>query len=398
MPLGALLTVSLPSAALASAALFSSGEPAGEAGAPESAFVLADWIPVVDPELRELPAAVRGLDFSERRVYQSRTGPRVLVVRRHLEEEYLVDAFMADEEKMMSWGEFVPVGDMQFDIDGREVFASDCEWTLDDAASRVSALYTYDDEDTVLSLWLVDSALTEFDPLRDEVEAAVSVFAATIEPPQEGDFEAVLLKHVIGFGAHVAGGPPSGDSAGGLHFVPAEPRPGDTSFFDAVTGVNPQFEAATLGRWLDPERDVSLTLQVFMTDTGLGPKEPFVDWVASQVQVWRRVDRDKGDAPIEIIHVPTTTTSVISDAEVARHYANNERAPEAGVILQTYLPKTPFCRAARLRWSGPVEEPEEEPAEGSEGEAAETPGASADSEGEPTSDSEAPESSDETTA
>ena len=92
---------------------------------------------------------------------------------------------------------------MQFDIDGREVFASDCEWTLDDAASRVSALYTYDDEDTVLSLWLVDSALTEFDPLRDEVEAAVSVFAATIEPPQEGDFEAVLLKHVIGFGAVV---------------------------------------------------------------------------------------------------------------------------------------------------------------------------------------------------
>ena len=41
----------------------------------------------------------------------------------------------------------------------------------------------------------------------------------------------------------------------------------------------------------------------------------------------------------------------MDDAAVEQHYKNNARAPEGGVILKVFLPKSPFASICRLRWS-----------------------------------------------
>ena len=42
---------------------------------------------------------------------------------------------------------------------------------------------------------------------------------------------------------------------------------------------------------------------------------------------------------------------VVSAVELERHYRNNKKAADAGVILQVYVPRSPFARALRLRWT-----------------------------------------------
>ena len=42
---------------------------------------------------------------------------------------------------------------------------------------------------------------------------------------------------------------------------------------------------------------------------------------------------------------------MVSEAQVQQHYRNNKKAAEVGVILQTFLPRSPFANAARLRWT-----------------------------------------------
>ena len=91
-------------------------------------------------------------------------------------------------------------------------------------------------------------------------------------------------------------------------------------------------------------------MQVFRLDRSLGPREPFMRWLASHIQVLVRRNKDDGDAPVELLHLPEAQTTIVSQEEIDHHYANNKRAPDAGVILATFIPRSPFANACRIRF------------------------------------------------
>ncbi len=129
-----------------------------------------------------------------------------------------------------------------------------------------------------------------------------------------------------------------------------QPRAGDRAYIASVFKANPQFNVSVVQNWMDETNDVALSYQIIEHDNGLGVPKPFSQWLAGQFQSYYRDNKDLGDFPVEMIHDPNTLTQVISPEDLASHYARNKRAPDSGVILGVYIPRSPYARNFQLHW------------------------------------------------
>jgi hypothetical protein len=322
------------------------------------------WRPLDDPEAEGLPEGLRVLPGTREAVFESPTAPRFLLVRRFAEAGALVDAFMADEEGLRRHGELVPLDDRPLTLSGREAISFDCEWNDDTLAARVSAFYFQEKDGTTRGLWLVTTDDLDFGRMRDELQSATKRFLKSDELEAQDAYSAILLGHDLSFSLKYSA-KDSNAPKDSIRLRPAATPAADLAFLNDIDEANPQFRISHLRHWAHEERGVSLSYQIFAHDMNLGPKTPFVHWLAGVFQELRRIDKEKGDFPLELVHLPAVTTNVPGDEEVAQHFRNNERAPEDGVILKVYLPKSPFPHVCQIRWNEP-EKPAEEGTETTE--------------------------------
>ncbi len=318
----------------------------GQAAADATDFG-AMWTPLDDPDADPLPQALRDLPNVARSVFRKRGAPRFLLARQLAAGASPFDAFVADEEHMTQFGEFFPETDDVVELAEREVVVFGCDWTNFDVAARIAAAYAETDDGAVRSVWVVGAQSEDPDSLSADAVEALRDLLHTLNPTSGTTHRAILMQHDLSFS--LGAGMKSVDT----------PREIDTKFFKAITVVNPQFSAGIVRQWEDEAAGASLSYQVLATNTGLGPKDPFVYFLAGQLQTYERGNPDDGDAPIEVLFAPEVETRVIDDAELARHFASNKRAPDAGVILEVYLPKFPFARVCQLRWQGGIPGSEE---------------------------------------
>jgi len=354
MPLGSILLTLL---ALLGAQDVTDVVPATEPGASARWLQAVDatWRPLDDPNHEAQPVAVRKLSPILEAAFESTLGPRLLIARDLGVHESPIDAFVPDEEAMVKHGELIPVSDRPVEIAGQEALALDCEWSYEGGASRVAALYSRAESGTVRSLWLVTTEDVGFEELQAELTSTLQRFLKTTEPASTDVYSATLLGHEISFHLRaveeaVTNGEGSVEHAIVLAPV-AQPREDDAAFIALIAEANPQFDTAVVRQWADAERGVSLSYQVFATDLSLGPESQFVRWLAGVYQQAQRVDEERGDVPVELIHNPEAKTRVVADDVVEAHYKNNARAPDGGVILKVFLPRSPFAGICRLRWS-----------------------------------------------
>jgi hypothetical protein len=306
------------------------------------------WRSLDDPGANSLPKALRELSGSREGVFEAIDAPRYLLIRRLSGCEMAIDAFMLDEEAMMRAGEFVPLDDSHLDTPRGEGIAFDCEWNRDALAARVSAVYVPDGSDGVYGLWLITTDNTPFRKMRAQLSSLLerSWKSDKIETP--GAYSAILNGHELSFKLGVGNA---------IRFRPLETFvSGHADFMQQIEEANPEFLISYARQWRDEKRGVILSYQIAGTDVNLGPTTPFVQWLAGVFQQLRRVDKDKGDIPLELIHFEDARTEVVSDEELKQHYENNERAPEAGVILKVILPRSPYARVCRMNWTEPQED------------------------------------------
>jgi len=318
-------------------------------GAPSASF---DWLPLDDPEETRLPPGMRALPSLARCAYESRTSPSVFLARRIAPVAEVVEGFVADEEALVTYGELIPVEDGFLETELGEALELRCRWTLADVSIQVTAVYA-PCEGATLALWLASTGDVTFDQQRAELERLLPRFQRDLGPVANERYEAILHGHELAFGLRMG----AGEEA--IQLTPVdEPRPIDEEFHEATVAVNPQFKESYARQWMDAEKGLSVSYQILQVDEGLGPKEPYVRLVASQIQDFERVDKELGDTPIELLHNPNAITRVVAQEDVERHYAANKRAPEDGVILKTYIPRSPFAEVCRLRWREAEEEEE----------------------------------------
>ncbi len=306
------------------------------------------WIPLDGPGAGRLPAALTALPAAARRAFEHPQRPAVLLVRRHAPgpvEQELIELFVADEEALALPDEFVVIGDAFLEAGGTEALALHVEWTREERPAHVATLYVPHAEGA-LSLWLLTTEELDFETLTDELATLAPAFHTGLDPFQLTRYRGIANDHLVGFslvfedryGARIALTPADGPTAA------------DRVFQDGTREANPDFEGGYPADWSHREHGLTLSYQLIQMDVGLGRKEPYVHWLAGSLQSSLRGDPDDGDVPVELLHAPDARTVVVSDAEVARHYANNRRAPDSGVILETFLPRSPYAQFCRLRY------------------------------------------------
>lgn len=335
--------IARPAPMLLALVLLASGAHAHEsAGGPR---VEGAWVPLDDPAEASFPTALRGLPAEAEQAYEAAGGDALLIARQ-LEGDLPVEAFMADEELVTAAAELVPLEERAFEAPGGEGLVFGCTLTRAETALSVTALYAPRAEHGLLALWLVERAGADFETSASTLEALVPRFASSVVPAHAPRYRTILLDHEVSFA--LTGG--SGDSAFSLQPAPA-PRAADLDVLEDELAKHPTFAGAAVRQWADPERGLELSFQVLRADVALGIKDPVVHHVAESLQnLLRPEPEEEGHVPIELLHVEDARTRVVSDEEVADHYARNQRAAEAGVILQVYLPRSPYARVARLRW------------------------------------------------
>jgi hypothetical protein len=305
-----------------------------------------EWIAVDDPDLARLPAALRSLPNAEQVVYESAKNPWFLIARRVRLEGDGVAAFAADDKVMRGRGDFVVTSDDRLEVRGSPAFLFECEWELQGERSRILALYDAEVEEDVLhALWIVAPESVPTRKLLTEVKICFFELRSSLKPDTDETYASILNGHALSFSLK------SGRGRNAIELESVD-RTGenDTLFFESVLAKN-RLPADVVRNWRDEDRDLSLSYQIFQTDMGFGPRSPFLHWIAAKLQLFVRGDRDDGDAPVELLHLENARTTVVTEEELERHYANNRRAPESGVILETFVPRSPYARACRLRWT-----------------------------------------------
>ncbi len=306
-----------------------------------------EWIRVDDPDFHRLPVALEKLPYVQRTAYESLEEPTVLLVRRLEPTEEVIDAFVADEELLQPYGELIPEGEDFFEVGGREGMLFECSWQLAGVPSQAIAYYL-PIEDATLSVLLVTTGDTKASKLAKRVRSLAKGFAESLHMEDETRYRAQLLTHELSFQLRIK------DKHGTIQFErAAETAEVDRSFHTSVMDANPQFKDAYVGDWVDERNGLTLSYQLIQHDSGMGPEDPLTRWLAGQLQTSVRGEKELGDAPVEELHLPEAQTAVVSEEEIARHYAAAVRAPEAGVILKTYIPRSPYSRVYRVRWHDP---------------------------------------------
>lgn len=310
---------------------------------------IEDWISIDDPDYARLPIALRSLPHEEQAIFESSEKPWFLIARRVRLESDGFAVFAADEKQMSRHGEFIPKDEDIAEVKGGEAIQFEAEWEQQGTKSRILALYSPDrtsDGETLLAVWLI--APEEFSARRmlPELKSCLRDLRKGFAPPTEDTYASLLNGHALSFALRAG----RGRNALSLESVEA-PAPGDGFFFESIAAKYKQFHTSIARNWRDDGRDLTLSYQVYQYDVGLAPKVPFLYWIAESLQLALRTNKDEGDVPIELLHLENALTSVVSDEEVRHHYGNNKRAPDAGVILQTFLPRSPYARACSLRWT-----------------------------------------------
>ncbi len=300
------------------------------------------WIPLDDPGQSRVPSGLVQLPQRAMQAYESASGMAVLLVR-ELDGGDVFETFMADEEVVSKSYSFVPVDERPFETERGEGMLFECEVTIDGCAGRAVALYVPSDIG-LTSIWMLDAGEASLAELGDAAIALVPQLAATVELEQGPRHASIVLSHRLSFALAFG----EGDTAVAL--APAEARAEDVEFFAHELATHPSFTGTDARHWADPARGITLSYQLLQGDHSLGLKEPLLHHIAEELQKHERISVDEGDYPLELIHIPDAQTIVVSDAEVERHYLNNKKAAEAGVILQTYLERSPFANAVRMRW------------------------------------------------
>ena len=305
-----------------------------------------DWIAVDDPDLSRIPTALRFLPNEEQAVYESAKKPWILIARRVSLVSDAVAAFAEDEKVMSKRGKFVPVDEDYMEIRGGEAAYFECEWELKGHRSRILAVYAPAEGDALHVLWIIAPESDAARKLRPELKACLRDLRKSLKPPTEATYGSILNGHALSFALRTG----RGRNTISLESI-ARPNENDAAFFEHITAKHKHLHTAISRNWRDDNRDLDLSYQIYQTDTALGPKAPVVHWLAEQLQVFVRRNKDDGDVPVELLHIEDARTSIVSAEEVAHHYGNNRRAPDAGVILRTFLPRSPYARACRLRWT-----------------------------------------------
>ncbi len=313
---------------------------------------LDDWIAIDDPDLARLPIALRQLPSVERVVYEGAKRPWFLIARRltaagSTDEADAVAAFAADEKKMGPHGEFIPIDEEYTEIRGGQATLFESEWTQDGEASRILAAYAAGDDGALYAFWIVAPKSESERKLLSELKACMRELRRSLKPPTGDTYASLLNGHALSFALRTG----RGRNTISLESVADA---GDAAFFDMIVEKHKWVHADIARDFRDEARGLSLSYQIYQADTGFGPKVPFLHWVAERLQASIRRNKDEGDTPVELLHMENARTAVVTPEELARHYAQNQRAPEAGVILQTFVPRSPFARACRLRWVDPT--------------------------------------------
>jgi len=307
-----------------------------------------DWIPIDDPELIRLPASLRLLPHASRAAFESTKADWFLLARRVPDSGGFEAAFAADEAVLSRQGELVPIDEAYLTIRGIDTLFLECDWEKDGASMKVAGLYASSSEGELTVLWIAAAADVSSKGVLSELKSCFRGLLDSFEPSASDTYRSILNRHQVSFGLR------SGRGRDALVLQPAQTVPAaDRAFLDRTLAANPWLVAGVVRNWRDAEHGVSLSLQVFQRDTGLGPQDPFVVWLASQLQLFVRGDEADGDVPVELIHLEGARTWVVTEEELDWHYANNKRAPDAGVILRTFVPASPFARACRLRFHDP---------------------------------------------
>ena len=313
-------------------------------------FTLAgeEWRSVDDPGAYTLPKVLTTLGGVREGVFAAVDAPRYLLIRRWSECAEVIDAFIPDEEAMNREGEFIPVADRPLDVPGGEAIAFDCEWNVKEFSARIAALYVPEKDGSILALWLVSADDTPFEKLQKELSGWMKRYGRAEKLDDPVLYSAILSEHELSFRL---------SAKKAFDFQPRDVVTADhANFMLQIDEANPEFLISFARQWHDEKRGIHLSYQLAGTDVNLGPSNPFVHWLSGVFQRIMRVDKDKGDIPIELIHLEDARTEVVSDEELKAHFENNERAPEAGVILKVMLPRSPYARVCRLQW--PQTEPD----------------------------------------
>ena len=304
-----------------------------------------DWIPIDDPDLVRLPRALRSLPHEERCAFQSEKSPWFLLARRVSNAGGFAAAFGEDEAALSRQGKFIPIDEEYFNIRGVEALFLECEWESGGTAMRAGGLYAPGKGDLLTVLWIAAPSGAHPKSLLTELKSCYRSLRTSFEPAPSDVYRALLNDHEISFELR------SGRGRDSIHLEPAPETPtSDRAFFEHTTEKHQRYAAAIVRNWRDEGRGVTLSMQVYRADVSLGPRSPFLVWVAGQLQAFVRVNAELGDAPVELLHLENALTSVVSQEEIERHYENNKRAPDSGVILETFIPRSPFAPACRIRF------------------------------------------------
>jgi len=306
-----------------------------------------DWIPIDDPDLQRLPGALRLLPHTERAAFESVKAPWFLLARRVPDTGGFAEAFAADEAVLSKHGKFIPIDEDYFKIRGVEALFLECEWQKGEASMRAAGLYAPGADGQLTVLWIAAPAGAHPRSQLTELKACYRSLRLSFEAESSDVYRSILNGHELSFELRSG----RGRKAVLLERVPAADA-ADRAFFDRTTAAHGWLVADIARNWRDEDRGLSLSMQLFRMDTGLGPKAPFILWVADLLQAFVRRNKDEGDAPVELLHLENARTRVVSQEEIEHHYANNRRAPDAGVILKTFIPRSPFARACRIRFDG----------------------------------------------
>jgi hypothetical protein len=305
------------------------------------------WRPLDDPGAVTLPDPLLKLEGKREAAYEAISSSCLLLVRSFPSGTTGIDAFVADEEVMGRTGEFIPVADGELESASGRALTFDCEWTWLSLTARVSTLYAQSPTGEWISLWIISADLAPFEELQ-------AVLAETLARFNERDglaaldrYSAYLNGHEFSFNLNI-------DDQ--LQLQPTGAIDGQHArLLAGVLELNVTMLGSHARQWRDEKRGVTLSYQILSHDVAMGPKTPFVEWLGSGLQSELRVDVNKGDTPIELIHLENARTETVSDEALEKHYKNCERTDGPGVILEVYLPQSPLARACRLRWRRPLQ-------------------------------------------
>ena len=300
------------------------------------------WRSLDDPGARTLPDPLRQLPGKREAVFESLASPRFFIVRHLSEVEDAIDAFVRDEEAMNRQGELIPLADRVLEGANGETLVFDCEWTWNSLTARVSAIYVPIESGRVRSLWLVTTEDTPFETLQAELEAALMRHDEPSGPAPPASYSALLNDHAISFDLRIT------DE---IRLQPVEMVEADhADFVHQILEENTEFLGSHTRQWQDEDHGTKLSYQIVVHDLNLGPDPAFVHWLSSVFQLFLREDEEEGDVPVELIHLENARTEIVDDETLKRHFVNNRRASQAGVILEVVLPRSPYARARRLSW------------------------------------------------